>query len=244
VTGDPPPTKDDLKKVVEKQVGKVPPDKQKKIDEGIDTIFEKIELTTEKAKDLEKENENEATEAGEPGANSFEISDRAGKKETPTPQPGTQEKKKKKKKDKPKKYPPEIQKWLDAFYDYEKANIKKEQQELEYKNGLKKWGIEHNNHYKELNDALEKAKQKIKDAYKSGGSPTKEDWDNMKKAQKELETFGKEIEKDFQKTEVGKGLFKEFADAEDIANKAKARADEAGKNIDEEVKKAILKKED
>ncbi len=242
VTGEPPPTKDDLKKVVEKQVGKVPPDQQKKIDQGIDTIFEKIELTTEKAKDLEKENENEPNEAVSPGANTFEISDN-----TPTPQPGTQEKKKKegkKKKDKPKKYPPEIQTWLDAVHDYWKANITKEQKELEYKNGLKKWGIEHNKHYKELNDALEKAKQKVSDAYGSSGSPTQEDWDNMKKALNDLEAFGKEVGKDFQKTEVGKGLFKEFADAEDIANKAKARADEAGKNIDPAVKDEILKKED
>ena len=244
VTGDPPPTKDDLKKVVEKQVGKAPPDQQKKLDEGIDKIFEKIELTTEKAKDLEKENENEPGEEATPGGNTVEISDRAGKKETPTPGPGTQEKKKKKKKDKPKKYPPDIQKWLDAVHEYWKVDNEKERKELEYKNELKKWGIEHNKHYKELSDVLEKAKQKITDTYKNGGHPTKEDFDDMKKALKELDEFGKEVGKDFQKTEVGKGLFKDFADAEDIANKAKARADEAGKNIDEGVKDEILKKED
>jgi hypothetical protein len=53
-----PATKDDLKKVVYKQVDKKrtpSSDTKDKIDKGIDTIFEKIELTTAKAKDLEKQ---------------------------------------------------------------------------------------------------------------------------------------------------------------------------------------------
>jgi hypothetical protein len=57
ITGAPPATKDDLKKVVYKQIeekGEPSPKTKKKIDKGIDTIFEKIELTNEKAKDLEK----------------------------------------------------------------------------------------------------------------------------------------------------------------------------------------------
>ena len=57
LTGAPPATKEDLKKVVYKQVeeqGPVTPDRKKKIDQGIDTIFEKVELTTAKAKGLEK----------------------------------------------------------------------------------------------------------------------------------------------------------------------------------------------
>jgi hypothetical protein len=62
ITGAPPATKDDLKKVVYKQVeakGPMSPDTKKKVDQGIDTIFEKVELTTVKAKDLEKpESEN------------------------------------------------------------------------------------------------------------------------------------------------------------------------------------------
>jgi hypothetical protein len=56
LTGVPPATKEDLQKVVYKQVeqsGPVTPQKKKKIDEGIAAIFEKIELTSEKAKDLE-----------------------------------------------------------------------------------------------------------------------------------------------------------------------------------------------
>ncbi len=57
VTKEPPATKDDLKKVVYKQVeekGKPSPGTKKKLDQGIDTIFEKVELTSTKAKELEK----------------------------------------------------------------------------------------------------------------------------------------------------------------------------------------------
>ena len=57
ITGAPPATKEDLKKVVYKQVeekGPMSPETKKKVDQGIDTIFAKVELTTAKAKDLEK----------------------------------------------------------------------------------------------------------------------------------------------------------------------------------------------
>ena len=57
ITGAPSATKDDLRKVVYKQVeeqGSMTPEKKKKVDQGIDTIFDKVELTTAKAKDLEK----------------------------------------------------------------------------------------------------------------------------------------------------------------------------------------------
>jgi hypothetical protein len=53
----PPATKEDLKKVAYKQVEEKAPmtsDTKKKIDKGLDTIFEKVELTSAKAKDLEK----------------------------------------------------------------------------------------------------------------------------------------------------------------------------------------------
>jgi hypothetical protein len=56
ITGAPPATKEDLKKVVYKQVeekGKPSSRTKKKLDKGIDTIFEKVELTSAKAKDLE-----------------------------------------------------------------------------------------------------------------------------------------------------------------------------------------------
>jgi hypothetical protein len=83
ITGSPPATKDDLKKVVYRQAeqnGPVTPDTKKKIDEGIDTIFDKIELTTEKAKDLEKP---ETGESGVPPI--IEQPQTVG---MPTPTPG------------------------------------------------------------------------------------------------------------------------------------------------------------
>jgi hypothetical protein len=96
LTGAPPATKDDLKKVVYKQVeehGSVSPDKKKKIDEGIDTIFEKIELTNQKAKDLEKPEEEttsgdeSTTEETPPVIQSEYISQTHAKQPTPTPTP-------------------------------------------------------------------------------------------------------------------------------------------------------------
>ena len=94
IEGGNPATKDDLKKVVYKQVeeqGPVTSDKKKKIDQGIDTIFDKIELTNEKAKDLEKP-EGEAVEetppVGEPqyvGQTGFGHTQ--AKQPTPTPTP-------------------------------------------------------------------------------------------------------------------------------------------------------------
>ena len=55
MTGSPPATKEDLRKVVYKQVKEpMTPATKKKIDKGIDTIFEKVELTSAKAKELEK----------------------------------------------------------------------------------------------------------------------------------------------------------------------------------------------
>lgn len=91
LTGAPPATKEDLKKVVYKQVeerGPVTPDKKKKIDEGIDNIFEKVELTTTKAKDLEEPDPFANVELtgedgkGESSPPPINISD-----ETPTPVP-------------------------------------------------------------------------------------------------------------------------------------------------------------
>jgi hypothetical protein len=57
LAGTPPATKDDLKKVVYKQVeekGPMTPAAKKRVDQGIDTIFQNVERTTAKAKDLEK----------------------------------------------------------------------------------------------------------------------------------------------------------------------------------------------
>jgi hypothetical protein len=75
MTGSPPATKEDLRKVVYKQVTEpMTPATKKKIDQGIDTIFEKVELTSAKAKDLEKPN---------PFAQ-IELTGEQGKAETPS----------------------------------------------------------------------------------------------------------------------------------------------------------------
>ncbi|HEX4638289.1 MAG TPA: hypothetical protein VH170_02265 [Chthoniobacterales bacterium] len=91
IEGGNPATKDDLKKVVEKQVGKVPRDEKKKIDKGIDAIWDKIELTNDKAKDYEEP--EETTEGSEDEYTPPNQPEYVGqgqtyaKKPTPTPTP-------------------------------------------------------------------------------------------------------------------------------------------------------------
>ena len=60
LTGNTPATKEDMKKVAKKQPHQpMNSNTEEKIDKGIDTIWEKIELTSEKAKDLEEPGEAE-----------------------------------------------------------------------------------------------------------------------------------------------------------------------------------------
>ena len=94
VTGAPPATKDDLRKVVYKQLETkrpMSPETKKKVDQGIDTIFEKVELTTAKAKDLEQ-----ATGENVAPGTTFNVSNETPaepqrqekpKEETPSPSP-------------------------------------------------------------------------------------------------------------------------------------------------------------
>jgi hypothetical protein len=241
ITGAPPATKDDLKKVVYKQLepkGPMSPETKKKVDQGINTIFEKVELTTAKAKELEPEPQD-YTQTERP-AGSFEVSDENEVTPIPWSGPLPQTKEKEKKKEPgPKKYPPEIQKWFDAWQAARRAEDKKDQAQYGYKKALQDWCLGKSKHYKELKDARDKAKEKAaaKDA-------TQQDKDNLSNAQKELDKQEKELEKEFQKTDTGKDEFKKFTDAEKEANKADAAEKEAGKNIDPDVKKAIIDKED
>ena len=92
ITGAPPATKDDLKKVVYKQLETkrpMSPETKKKVDQGIDTIFEKIELTTAKAKDLEKPEEERSggstTEEGPSVGQPVYVSQTRAKQPTATP---------------------------------------------------------------------------------------------------------------------------------------------------------------
>src|SRR5438105_4615882 len=231
VTGDPPPTKDDLKKVVGKQVGKVPPDKQKKIDEGIDTIFEKIELTTEKAKDLDKTPSEEASPANT-GEN---ISD-----DTPTPPPQTTEKKKDKKDKKgkakgpPGKWPNPVKDWWLKLVAAEGADYKKEAAQDAYKTKLADY-FKQNKHHEDLVDKINKAQGKLSNPL---GSLTTEQADKLIKerddAKKELATLESQLEKDFQKTDDGKKARVEKGDAEKAADDAHKAEQEAGKYLDKD----------
>jgi len=232
VTGDPPPTKDDLKKVVEKQVGKVPPDKQKKIDEGIDTIFEKIELTTEKAKDLDKA----ASEEASPANTGENISN-----DTPTPPPQTKEKKKDKKDKKgkakgpPGKWPNPVKDWWLKLVAAEGADYKKQAAQDAYKTKLADY-FKQNKHHEELVDKINKAQGKLSNAL--GGHLTTEQADKLIKerddAKKELATLESQLEKDFQKTDDGKKAWVEKGDAEKAADDARKAEQEAGKYLDKD----------
>ncbi|PYK31019.1 MAG: hypothetical protein DME57_05205 [Verrucomicrobia bacterium] len=215
VTGDPPPTKDDLKKVVEKQVGKVPPDKQKKIDEGIDTIFDKIELTNEKAKDLDKPGPEEETTPAIPSGTGDNVSN-----DTPTPAPETQEKKKKVGKNKKKKWPKPVQDWIDKWHDAEKANGQLDWVQQDYYDALMKYCEKNSPHWRELKDACDNATKK---GVAKGA--TQADRDDANKACAELKKQEDELSKDFDKT--------------DDAEKANADEKEAGKNIDDATKDSV-----
>jgi len=92
ITGAPPATKEDLKKVVYKQLESqkpMSPETKKKVDQGIDTIFEKVELTTAKAKDLEKPEEETSggstTEEGPSLGQPVYVSQTRAKQPTATP---------------------------------------------------------------------------------------------------------------------------------------------------------------
>jgi hypothetical protein len=97
IVGTTPATKDDLKKVVYKQVeekGPMSPDTKKKVDQGIDTIFEKVELTSAKAKDLAKPDdqqnapdEGSTVEETPPVGEPEYVGQTQAKKPTPTPTP-------------------------------------------------------------------------------------------------------------------------------------------------------------
>jgi len=225
VTDAPPATKDDLKRVVYKQVqeqGPLTEDKKKKIDEGIDKIFEKIELTTEKAKDLEKpETEGETTPAMPPGT--VEVTN-----DTPAPQ--TEEKPKKEKKKK--KWPKPIQDWLDKHYAADKAHREWGKKKMTYLNKLWDYIKKNSPHTQELRDKAEAARKK---ANEPGSSQA--DRDAADTAEKEVKKQMDELEKDYQKTPEGKGEFDKVHEAE----KVKGSADDAEKEAEKKLPPGIDK---
>jgi hypothetical protein len=243
ITGAPVATKDDLKKVVYKQVeehGPVRPDTKKKVDEGIDTIFDKIELTTTKAKDLEHPGQGEVTELAGDSANTFNISDNQ-EGATDSPAPGTQEKKKKGegkgKKEKKEKGP--VKNWIDKARAANAAD-RHQRWAHDYYNADKQDFFKKSKHHEELVDKIKKAQ-----AFLNGLSNTAEQNDKAIKerdeAKKELAKLEGELEKDFNKTDEGKKAFGEMTKADKEAQQAHDAEKEAGKNIDPAVKEELEK---
>jgi hypothetical protein len=229
ITGAPPATKEDLKKVVYKQAGTMTPDKQAKLDDGIDKIFDKIELTTEKAKDLEKADEKADEEQPPMSPGTYNISD-----ETPTPAPQTQEKPKKEKKKK--KYPKAIQDWIDAMHAAEQAYQNWLALDSIYRDHLWKWSFKNSPHALELYKKWEEARSK---AQAAGASDA--DKDAEVKARKELYKQLDELEKDYQKTKEGKEEFDTVHEAEKASDKAKEAEKEAEKKLPPLVDKDAIK---
>lgn len=242
IEGGPPATKDDLKKVVYKQIPhEMTTDEKKKVDKGIDTIFDKIELTTKKAKDLEQPAETEEAETPQTGGGAINVTNG-----TPTPEPQTQEKKKKVGKNKKKKWPKPIQDWVDAKQAADKANFGLGIQQQIYQGQLGAYwagtddkGNVRSQRYKALRDACKEAQKK---AMSTG---TKEDQDAADKACKEAEKFLGELDRngEFQKTENGKQAASDLSEAQKAADKANAAEREAGKNIDQDTKDHVMDEE-
>jgi hypothetical protein len=231
ITGAPPATKEDLKKVVYKQVeqnGPMTPETKKKVDQGIDTIFEKVELTTAKAKDLEKPDTFAAENSGESFANGgVNVSDN-----TPAPPPQTQEKV-------PKKWPKPIQDWVDKKKKADKANWWKKLWQDDYK--IKRYSFFlRSKRYRELVNEKQSADTKKAEA---GPRATQEDQDKCDKADKELKKLEGELDKDFQQSPEGREEAKGMSDSEKAADKASAAEKEAGKNIDPATKEAVAVEE-
>jgi len=235
ITGAAPATKDDLKKVVYKQVeeqGPVTPDKKKKIDHGIDTLWDKIELTTEKAKDFEKPPAEEKTAPAIPSGTGENISN-----DTPTPAPQTQEKKKKEKKKK--NWPKPIQDWVDKKNAADDAHDALSAARISYKNKLWDYGRKVSPHAKALADKLEDANKKANEP-----GATQADRAAADKALKELEKQMGELEKDYQKTPEGQKEFDKMRDAEKAADKANAAEKEAEKKLPPGVDKDAVQREE
>ena len=224
LTGAPPATKDDLKKVVYKQVPKsISPNEKKKIDQGIDTIFDKIELTSEKAKDLEKpESPTIPNESETPPAGTTVNINNETPTPTPTPALQTQEKKKEKR-----KWPKPVENWLKKVKIWDDAQLKEAKATNAYYSALYQYCLKNEN-FKNFEHKL------------LSGTFTE---DEARKLDQEYMRRKKELEKDFQKTDEGKKAFKEMADAGSATKEAGAAAQEAGKYIDPEVKSEALRAE-
>jgi hypothetical protein len=237
ITGAPPATKDDLKKVVYKQLPHTPTgDEKKKIDKSIDTIFAKIELTSEKAKDLEKPSAEEETETPPPGSEGMNVSDN-----TPTPAPQTEEKPKKKKKKEGglgQGLAREVQDWIGARLMADSAHEKLLGAQEVYVVALSDWCYANSKHYKELKDACDQARVKAQ-----AKGATQADKEAADKACKEAAKQSDALEKDFLETKDGKAAQDKLKDAKKAADDASKDEQEKGKKVDQKTKDALFPKD-
>ena len=241
----PPATKEDLKKVVYKQVqehGPLTPDTKKKVDEGIDIIFEKVELTTVKAKDLEKTTEQQFA-----GGNTVNISN-----DTPTPGPQTKEKPKKDKKDKKDKkgkkkkgYIYQFDWWSKFVKEYPFADWLEKKFKAGWADDAKAEATDDYN--KKFQDFLsgKKSYNDLKterdDAQKKATAPgaTDADKDAFNKLDNQLKKLENDFKQDFNKTDDGKQAMNDLYKAEKAADEAHAAEKDASKNIDQTTKDAV-----
>jgi hypothetical protein len=224
IVGGPPATKDDLKKVVYKQVeenGPMTPETKKKVDQGIDTIFEKVELTSKKAKDLEEPDQYAQTEAMPP--NTVEIGDNTGG-------PTTRQRGRGKGRGKGKghkRWPKPIQDWVDKKKAADDADQQKAAAYYELDTDLDRYCSDKSPQYRELKAKRNKAAEKA-----NAKNATQADKDNFKKLDYDLKKLRSEFTPEFAKTEFGAADYADVRTAEKAADAAHEAEKEAGKNID------------
>ena len=206
---------------------------KKHTQESTAATFDKIDLTSEKAKDLEEPDEHAGTQTG---GGTVQISDETGQPNG-SPVPQTQEKKK----EKP-KWPKPVQRWLDKkkaarvardhFYDVSNG-YNKAFRNFEYQNKT----------FMDLWDKYADALAKVVKAEDAKQQPSQADKENYEKLRKQMVDLSKSLEKDFQQTDAGKAALKERDDAKTASDQADAAEKEAGKYIDPDVKAEALKAE-
>ncbi len=234
IVGGPPATKDDLKKVVYKQVeesGPMTPGTKKKVDKGIDTIFEKVELTSKKAKDLEEP--DQYAETGTP-PNTVEIADHSGDTTTQEKPKGKGRGKGKGKGKGGKKWPKPIQDWLDKKKAADDADNAKKWAQDQWDRDLENYCLRNSEHYRELRP---KQDEKSIKAFRKNGTQT--DKDDFEKGERELKTLRQQFARDFQKTDQAKEDSQIIRDSEKAADAAHEAEQKAGKNIDPATKSVV-----
>ncbi|MFZ3377182.1 MAG: hypothetical protein WA183_16665, partial [Chthoniobacterales bacterium] len=195
--------------------------------EPIPTTFDKIELTTEKAKDVEKTNENPPSQTG---GGTVQISDETGQGEG-SPPPQTQDKKKDKR-----KWPKPVQQWLDKLRVFVAANHKKFDAQSSYHTKLVEFCKKNERYNKLYYQALA-----LGDPQAEYNLNNKNYEAERKKVEDELGKLQKQLEKDFLQTDEGKTALKERDAAEQAEKEANKAQEEAGKYIDSATKDAAAK---